>query len=238
MYSIFIWTDLFLEVVVISGLIQDNLEIICSTFQAERNCNSTFNLIKLSRAFQKHVITRFSISGYTINRAYIMLYNFIIICKWKENIFIVHIIQLMKMDILESNEQIVESLTNPMWGIMDRVNDNNNVGFKNIRNRHSSFYGKEHLFPTNIKFFVMAGFYYIGPFDKVKCAWCNGMLYNWEEGDIPSKEHIKHFPKCEYYVLGKDQSSVQKDFYMEFQTLPLPKLENFQAEFNPILITN
>jgi hypothetical protein len=60
---------------------------------------------------------------------------------------------LMKMDIIESNDQIVESLTNPMWGIMDRVNDNNNVGFKNIRNRHSSFYGKEHYFHTNIKFF-------------------------------------------------------------------------------------
>jgi hypothetical protein len=121
---------------------------------------------------------------------------------------------------------------------MDRVNDNNNVGFKNIRNRHSSFYGKEHFFHTNIKFFVMAGFYYIGPFDKVKCAWCNGMLYNWEEGDIPSKQHIKHFPKCEYYVLGKEQSSIQKDFYMKFQTLPIPTMENLQSEFNPILITN
>jgi hypothetical protein len=125
-----------------------------------------------------------------------------------------------------------------MWGTMDRVNDNNNVGFKNIRNRHSSFSGKEHFFQTNIQFFVMAGFYYIGPFDKVKCAWCNGMLYNWEECDIPSKQHIKHFPQCEYYVLGKEQSSIQKDFYMEFQTLPIPTLENLQSEFNAVLITN
>jgi hypothetical protein len=71
------------------------------------------------------------------------------------------------MDILESNEQILNSLTNPMLGTIDRFNDNNNLGFTNIRNHHSSFYGNEHLFIMNINFYVMAGFYYIGPFDKV-----------------------------------------------------------------------
>jgi hypothetical protein len=144
----------------------------------------------------------------------------------------------MKMDIIESNEQVLDSLTNPMWGAIDSTNENNNAGYKDIRNRHSSFCGKEHFFHINIKFFVMAGLYYIGPYDKVKCAWCNGMMYNWEEGDVPSKEHVKHFPKCEYYVLGKDQSCIQTEFYIDFQSPPIPTVENLKSEINPVLINN
>ena len=45
---------------------------------------------------------------------------------------------------------------------------------------------------------VKSEFYYIGHNDKVKCAYCNGELYNWAEGDTAWGEHIQHFPTCSF----------------------------------------
>ncbi|XP_023710520.1 baculoviral IAP repeat-containing protein 3 isoform X2 [Cryptotermes secundus] len=41
-----------------------------------------------------------------------------------------------------------------------------------------------------------AGFFYLQQGDKVQCAFCSGVLINWEAGDDPSKEHRRHFPSC------------------------------------------
>ena len=40
------------------------------------------------------------------------------------------------------------------------------------------------------------GLYYLGVTDRVKCAFCNGVLRNWEAGDVPAVEHRKFFPNC------------------------------------------
>ena len=45
---------------------------------------------------------------------------------------------------------------------------------------------------------VKAGLFYCGPGDRVKCAFCGGIMYNWVRGDIPLKEHLKHFPFCKF----------------------------------------
>ena len=45
---------------------------------------------------------------------------------------------------------------------------------------------------------VRAGLFYCGPGDRVKCAFCGGIMYNWVTGDIPLKEHLKHFPFCKF----------------------------------------
>ena len=37
-----------------------------------------------------------------------------------------------------------------------------------------------------------------GNFDRAKCVFCLGSMYNWEEGDDPLQEHVKHFTKCAY----------------------------------------
>ena len=37
---------------------------------------------------------------------------------------------------------------------------------------------------------VRAGLFYCGPGDRVKCAFCGGIMYNWVKGDIPLKEHL------------------------------------------------
>ena len=43
-----------------------------------------------------------------------------------------------------------------------------------------------------------SGLYFVGPGDKVKCAYCLGRLYNFEAGDDPFLEHSKHFKKCRF----------------------------------------
>ncbi|XP_062052918.1 baculoviral IAP repeat-containing protein 2 [Lepus europaeus] len=43
-----------------------------------------------------------------------------------------------------------------------------------------------------------AGFYYIGPGDRVACFACGGKLSNWEPKDDAMSEHRRHFPKCPF----------------------------------------
>ncbi|XP_066227464.1 baculoviral IAP repeat-containing protein 3 [Saccopteryx leptura] len=43
-----------------------------------------------------------------------------------------------------------------------------------------------------------AGFYYIGPGDRVACFACGGKLSNWEPDDDPLSEHLRHFPTCPF----------------------------------------
>jgi hypothetical protein len=41
-----------------------------------------------------------------------------------------------------------------------------------------------------------AGFYYAGTGDRVRCAFCNGVLRNWAIGDNATTEHRRHYPTC------------------------------------------
>ncbi|KAK2177280.1 hypothetical protein NP493_608g00023 [Ridgeia piscesae] len=43
-----------------------------------------------------------------------------------------------------------------------------------------------------------AGVYYLGRADRVRCAFCNGILRNWQPGDEPLEKHQKHFPNCAF----------------------------------------
>ncbi|XP_059786495.1 baculoviral IAP repeat-containing protein 2 isoform X2 [Balaenoptera ricei] len=43
-----------------------------------------------------------------------------------------------------------------------------------------------------------AGFYYIGPGDRVACFACGGTLSNWEPKDDAMSEHRRHFPNCPF----------------------------------------
>ncbi|XP_021444554.2 baculoviral IAP repeat-containing protein 7 isoform X1 [Oncorhynchus mykiss] len=47
-----------------------------------------------------------------------------------------------------------------------------------------------------------AGFYFLGPEDKVQCFCCGGILRYWVHGDSPIVEHKRHFPTCSF-VLGR-----------------------------------
>ncbi|XP_055959407.1 baculoviral IAP repeat-containing protein 2-like [Patella vulgata] len=52
-----------------------------------------------------------------------------------------------------------------------------------------------------------AGFYYLGSADRVQCAFCRGILRDWEEAESPVAEHWRHFSSCEF-LRGTDQSNV------------------------------
>ncbi|KAI5266455.1 baculoviral IAP repeat-containing protein 2 [Manis pentadactyla] len=43
-----------------------------------------------------------------------------------------------------------------------------------------------------------AGFYYLGPGDRVACFACGGTLSNWEPKDDAMSEHRRHFPNCPF----------------------------------------
>uniref|UniRef100_A0A665TW27 RING-type E3 ubiquitin transferase n=1 Tax=Echeneis naucrates TaxID=173247 RepID=A0A665TW27_ECHNA len=47
-----------------------------------------------------------------------------------------------------------------------------------------------------------AGFFFLGPGDKVQCFCCGGILRCWVPGDRPSTEHRRHFPTCRF-ILGQ-----------------------------------
>ncbi|XP_023565271.1 baculoviral IAP repeat-containing protein 3 isoform X2 [Octodon degus] len=51
------------------------------------------------------------------------------------------------------------------------------------------------LSPTDL---AKAGFYYIGPGDRVACFACGGKLSNWEPKDDAMSEHRRHFPNCPF----------------------------------------
>lgn len=51
------------------------------------------------------------------------------------------------------------------------------------------------LAPTEL---AKAGFYYVGPGDKVACFACDGKLNNWEPKDNAMSEHRRHFPNCQF----------------------------------------
>nr|XP_023654568.1 baculoviral IAP repeat-containing protein 7-like isoform X1 [Paramormyrops kingsleyae] len=53
-----------------------------------------------------------------------------------------------------------------------------------------------------------AGFYFIGPGDKVRCFCCGGVLRYWVRGDTPLGEHKKHFPTCGF-ALGRNVGDIQ-----------------------------
>lgn len=59
---------------------------------------------------------------------------------------------------------------------------------------------------------VNAGFYYLNESDKVRCAWCKGVIENWQADDVPLEEHARSFPCCpfilhppEYACRGEDE---------------------------------
>jgi Inhibitor of Apoptosis domain len=43
---------------------------------------------------------------------------------------------------------------------------------------------------------AQAGFYYLNVADQVKCAFCGGIIGQWELNDSPLNEHRKFFPDC------------------------------------------
>lgn len=72
--------------------------------------------------------------------------------------------------------------------------------YKRYETRLASFTGTN--WPTNVPVPVeelaRAGWYYTGVTDRVRCPWCHGCVYSWEDGDTGLGEHKRHFPNCTF----------------------------------------
>ncbi|KAM7411724.1 hypothetical protein PAMA_021621 [Pampus argenteus] len=56
--------------------------------------------------------------------------------------------------------------------------------------------------PVTSEDLAKAGFFFLGPGDKVQCFCCGGILRCWVHGDSPAAEHRRHFPTCSF-ILGR-----------------------------------
>lgn len=72
---------------------------------------------------------------------------------------------------------------------------------------------KPHIDPQRL---VNAGFYYLKEGDKVRCAWCKGVIESWAPGDVPFDEHAKNFAMCPfilnppaYALCGEDECGLR-----------------------------
>ncbi|KAH7938373.1 hypothetical protein HPB49_022955 [Dermacentor silvarum] len=63
---------------------------------------------------------------------------------------------------------------------------------------------------------AQAGFYYLHEQDKVRCAFCKGTVHNWEPGDDPLQEHVRHFPCCPF-LLNPDLAGQDECGHMSWQ---------------------
>ena len=82
--------------------------------------------------------------------------------------------------------------------------------YRSAEVRRQSFLGIDwpcHLDATPDKL-TKAGFYYNGPPDRVKCAYCGGKLKNWQPRDSAIEEHINYFPDCEFVQNIEKQMAV------------------------------
>ncbi|XP_077191939.1 baculoviral IAP repeat-containing protein 7 isoform X4 [Paroedura picta] len=64
--------------------------------------------------------------------------------------------------------------------------------------RLRTFQGWPSSTPVSPADLAAAGFFLVGPGDRVECFCCGGMLYEWLPGDDPVAEHKKFFPRCAF----------------------------------------
>nr|XP_037280999.1 baculoviral IAP repeat-containing protein 7-A-like isoform X1 [Rhipicephalus microplus] len=81
--------------------------------------------------------------------------------------------------------------------------------------RFNTFYDWPLTSPTP-RTLAQAGFYYLHEQDKVKCAFCKGVVHNWEPGDDPLREHAHHYPCCRY-LLNPDLAGHDECGHMSWQ---------------------
>ncbi|XP_014486517.1 PREDICTED: baculoviral IAP repeat-containing protein 3-like [Dinoponera quadriceps] len=74
------------------------------------------------------------------------------------------------------------------------------IDMKKIADRFESFAGFELLYSHNVSIEELARFYHTGPNDTVKRHCCNISLNGWTVQDVPTFEHLKWSPRCQYVI--------------------------------------
>ncbi|KAK3098308.1 hypothetical protein FSP39_018246 [Pinctada imbricata] len=71
--------------------------------------------------------------------------------------------------------------------------------------RISSFQGWPSSLTQTPRMLALAGFFYAGYGDYVRCFFCGGGLRNWEDGDDPWVEHARWFARCSFLRMNKGE---------------------------------
>ncbi|XP_055597031.1 baculoviral IAP repeat-containing protein 7-A-like [Uranotaenia lowii] len=74
-----------------------------------------------------------------------------------------------------------------------------------------------------------AGFYFTFNADQVKCAWCEGIIGQWEIGDDPFTEHKKFFPNCEKVIANNISPNPILDASIGIQPVKPPHNAQFSS---------
>lgn len=76
-----------------------------------------------------------------------------------------------------------------------------------------------------------AGFYFFNLEDRVRCAWCQGVVGQWEEGDDPFVVHQRFFPACPRAVLGPniDIPAGERISELGIQTTRPPRMPKYSS---------
>nr|XP_019530543.2 baculoviral IAP repeat-containing protein 7-B [Aedes albopictus] len=83
-----------------------------------------------------------------------------------------------------------------------------------------------HISPSSL---AKAGFYYTYNADQVKCAWCEGVIGQWEIGDDPFVEHQKFFPNCVKVISSSISSNPVLDSSIGIQPVKSPYAPQFSS---------
>ena len=99
--------------------------------------------------------------------------------------------QVFQPILIGTSQTIQDKMDNKMSQLYERM--------KSERERLATFVNWPVAFVSSREL-AKYGFYYLGEKDKVKCAFCKGIVLGWQEGDLPLTEHQKHFPRCPFIV--------------------------------------
>lgn len=82
------------------------------------------------------------------------------------------------------------------------------IDLKNFENRLRTFvdWPIDFISPESL---AQAGFYYLKSNDLVKCAFCAGIIGQWEVNDQPLNEHRRFFPDCSLVRSAEEEIGIQ-----------------------------
>ncbi|XP_062596293.1 baculoviral IAP repeat-containing protein 7-like [Saccostrea cucullata] len=82
----------------------------------------------------------------------------------------------------------------------------------------------------------LAGFFYVGYGDYVRCFFCGGGLRNWEPGDDAWVEHARWFPKCPFLIQnrGLDFVRLVQNVQEDFENNPIQAQSEISLEFEQL----
>ena len=83
------------------------------------------------------------------------------------------------------------------------------VQMKDFNVRLKSFLKWPQCFSINGSQLAGAGFYFVGPGDRVKCAYCQKKVKHWEQDDDPMSEHQRISPDCSFVKMFASQPQHQ-----------------------------